>query len=205
MEIDNSEYLKGTVLYVNKKIIPCQNRGNGIILGNDGNNYEIRLSIFDEKQKAILEKLENGADVFFKTDGDPDEPTAMLDEFFMKKNDVKTDFYETLLLMATAKYSRVFDYEQDQERFKYFCDLAVSIQEDLILEMERIAGKNIWAFNVMAPSGGPMHIRKGASCHINPFTSTSFECIHDCWVGHISLWHDKCGIDNLKVLLEFNC
>ena len=113
----------------------------------------------------------------------------------------KSDFYETLLLMASAKYSRVFNWEYDQERFKYFCELAYSIQDELVLEMEKITDENVWAFNVMAPIGGPMHIRKEASCHIKPFTSATFECIHDCWIGYIHLWEDQCGFDNLKILL----
>lgn len=76
----NNEYMKGIVRYVNKKVIPDQNKGNGIITGDDGNSYEIRLSIFNEEQKEILDKLEEGSMVYFKSDGDPNCPTAILDD-----------------------------------------------------------------------------------------------------------------------------
>ena len=112
------------------------------------------------------------------------------------------DIYEALSLMAIAKYSCVHDWEYDRERFEYFCTLAYAIRSDLALLMEKMTDKNIRIFNVMAPIGGPMHIRSGASCHIRPFTCTTFECMHDCWIGYINLWNDQCGVDNFKLILE---
>jgi hypothetical protein len=79
--------------------------------------------------------------------------------------------------------------------------LANSIHSELIIDIERAFDTNKYAFNVVAPVGGPMFIRKEASCHVKPFTCATFEVIHDCWIGYLHLWDDKCGIDNLKTLL----
>lgn len=91
-------------------------------------------------------------------------------------------------------------------REKYFDKKIVLRREMLALveenqsEMSELIVKHAKSLNVMAPSGGPLHIGNGSvvmfQCHGTYFQLT----IDGQWVGLVHLMENSCGMDNVLIL-----
>jgi hypothetical protein len=107
--------------------------------------------------------------------------------------------FEMSLLKEFARQDPWFTQEYKQE----FSRLAEENQSSIIVDIERAFDKNVNAFNVMSPAAGPWFIDPGTSVHVKEWLPSVYEVIFDCYVGHLHLFENKCGMDNLKKLMEW--
>jgi hypothetical protein len=109
---------------------------------------------------------------------------------------------ELSLSKNKSKRVRERDLDSIQEISRTFFDIVYDNYDSISLLIERITDNNKNAFNIMAPVGSPWYIRKEANLHCYRCCGGRIEVVFDSYIGHLNLWSDPCGMDNLKILLN---